>query len=177
ERLLHSLALGDVHVNADPAQRLARLVKEDLSPRLNPSNAPVGPDHTIFGGAFSVHDRAPQFLFGARPGFGMHTPRPVLVCAAETARRQAEDGLGLFRPDDGVGPDVPFKAAGLRRLLSEVQSLLIYAQRLARALLLVNVRDQNDASYDIAAGVADRSATDADPSVYPIAPMIKDLLP
>src|SRR5262249_9630484 len=78
--------------------------------------------------------------------------------------------------DNGVGPEVPFKAAGLRSLLSEVQSLLIYAQRLARALLFVNVGDQNDASDDIAAGVADRSATDADPSIYPIAPMIKNLL-
>src|SRR5262245_10689710 len=106
----------------------------------------------------------------------MHTFRPIIVCAAEAARRQTEDSLALFRPDDGVGSEVPFKAAGPSRLLSEVKSLLIYAERFARALLLVNVSDKNDASDNFAAGVANWSATDADPSFHPVAPMVKDLL-
>src|SRR5262249_54712045 len=60
-------------------------------------------------------------------------------------------------------------------LLSEVQSLLINAERFTRPNLLINVRDQVDAPNDLSAGVADRSAADTDPSFHPIAPMKKDL--
>src|SRR5262249_44097890 len=117
------------YIYADPARRLALLIEEDLPARLNPSDAAVGQDYSIFGDAFSLDDRATHFLLGARQVFWMHTLCPVLVCvcAAETSGRQAEDGLALFRPDDGVGHYVPFEGAGPRRLLGKVQSLLIYA--------------------------------------------------
>src|SRR5262249_58760015 len=54
--------------------------------------------------------------------------------------------------------------------------LLIYGERFTRPPLLVNVRDPVAASHHLAAGVADRSAADTDPCIYPIAPMIKNLL-
>src|SRR5262249_16502180 len=70
---------------------------------------------------------------------------------------------------------MPLGAAEPGRLLGEVQSLQIYAQRFTRPLLIVNVSDQVDATHDLAIGVADRSAADTDPGFSPIAPVIKDL--
>src|SRR5215831_13258813 len=122
------------------------------------------------------YERAPHGLFGAWPVLGVHAFRPSLVAAVKSAGRQAVYRLGLFRPDDLIGLDSPFEAAEPSRLLSEVQSLLIYAERFTRPLLLVNVHDQVDAHHHLAPGVADRSAADTDPCIYPIAPMIKDLL-
>src|SRR6266545_2265409 len=173
--LFCALALCDIYINADQTQRPARIVKEDFPPRNDPVDAAVRPNHSPFGIVFSVYERALHGLFGVLPVFGMHAFRPGLVIAAETAGRQAVYRLGLFRPDDLIGLDSPLEAAEPGRLLSEVQSLLIYAERITRPHLFVNVRDQVDAPDDLAVGVSDRSAADTDPSFHPIAPVIKDL--
>src|SRR5215468_425190 len=173
--LSSALALGDIYINADQTQRPPRIVKEDFPPRNDPVDAAVRPNHSPFGIVFTVYERAPHGLFGVWPVFGVHEFRPSLVVAAEAAGRQAVKRLGLFRPDNLTGLDIPLEAAEPGRLLSEVQPLLIYAERFTRPHLRVNVSDQVDAPYDLAAGVADRSAADTDPGFYPIAPMKKDL--
>src|SRR5215510_5143618 len=171
-----ALALGDIYINADQTQRPARILEEDFPPRMDPVGAAIRPNYSPFGIniIFAVYERAPHGLFGMWPVFGVHAFQPSLVAAAEAAGRQAVYRLGPFRPDDLIGLEIPLEAAEPGHLLSEVESLLIYAERFTRPHLLVNVRDQVDASHDLAAGVIDRSAADTNPGFFPIAPMIKD---
>src|SRR5262245_7571579 len=175
--LFCALALGDIYINADQTQRPSRLVEEDFPTRMDPVDAAVLPNYSPFGVniIFAVYERAPHGLFGMWPVFGMHAFQPGLVAAVEAAGGQAVYRLGPVRPDDLIGLEIPLEAAEPGHLLSEVESLLIDAERFTRPLLLVNVRDQVDATHNSTAGVADRSAADTNPSFYPIAPVKKDL--
>src|SRR5262245_41744428 len=109
---LRLLALGNIHIGSDEAQRLALLVVEDAALRANPPHlAGVSAHNPILRlpPLKLLFQNFPQAGLAGGTVFREYTLEPSLIRVARAIRRQAEESFQLLCPDRLISANVPIE--------------------------------------------------------------------
>ena len=147
---------GDIDIDADQPQRLARIVLENPSSSGQPAHVAVRPDYPPFRlelaglhGLFHLPD-------GFRSVFRMDQVFPGPRAFRGAARRHSVHGFQVGRQGPATGLQVPFKSRNTGGLLRDAQPGFAFAHRPLRTNLLGNILAEEHNSADFAGGVPPR---------------------